>query len=76
MFSITYMQTGPHDALVASTADHLAELFRAQLTFVRMVEQALAKPNATEERSTTTGACAAAKPRQNSGGLNLRRLAR
>ena len=34
---LVYAKPGPHDALVASTADHLAELFRAELTFVRVV---------------------------------------
>ena len=42
---LVYAKPGPHDALVASTADHLAELFRAQLTFVRMVT-----PDAGEDK--------------------------
>ena len=32
-------EPGPHDALVAGTADHLAAVHRAKLTFVRFVEE-------------------------------------
>jgi len=34
---LVYAEPGPHDALVASTADHLGEIFDAELTFVRFV---------------------------------------
>ena len=34
---LVLVEPGPHDALVASTADHLAEIFKAKLTLARFV---------------------------------------
>jgi mannitol/fructose-specific phosphotransferase system IIA component (Ntr-type) len=37
---LVYPEPGPHDALVAMTADHLARVYDAELTFVRQVPEA------------------------------------
>ncbi|MBN2343855.1 MAG: amino acid permease [Deltaproteobacteria bacterium] len=41
---LVFAEPGPHDVLVVATADHLAKLFRAKITFVRFVESDVSEP--------------------------------
>lgn len=36
---LVYPELGPHEELVASTADHLAAIYGAQLTFIRVIPE-------------------------------------
>ncbi len=46
---LVYTEHGPHDALVAATADHLAEIYSAQLTFVCVVSEGIDEQKIKEE---------------------------
>lgn len=41
---LVFAEPGPHDVLVVATADHLAKLFGATVTFVRFVESDVSEP--------------------------------
>lgn len=41
---LVFAEPGPHDVLVVATADHLAKLFGATITFVRFVQSDVSEP--------------------------------
>lgn len=41
---LVFAEPGPHDVLVVATADHLAKLFNARITFVRFVKNEVSEP--------------------------------
>ncbi|MBN2529146.1 MAG: amino acid permease [Deltaproteobacteria bacterium] len=41
---LVFAEPGPHDVLVVATADHLAKLFNATITFVRFVQSDVSAP--------------------------------
>ena len=51
---LVFAEPGPHDSLVVTTADHLAQLYNGELNFVRFVGNSGSnKPKAKQSQSTT-----------------------
>ena len=58
---LVYPEPGEHDELVATTADHLAEIYGAEITFMRIVPKDAKKENFNEESKYLENLCSLCK---------------